>query len=100
MKQHTELIDYFVNPTFLEQIKQPKASINYNLYFSFDFERGGRKYSITMHMGKEGQVNINTITKNGLIGRTVLTDYCQNIEDLKRMFEKLDEMATRIPEMD
>lgn len=96
-KNNTELVDYFINPSFLEQIKQPVSSINCNNWFSFDFTRNKRKYSITIYTGKEGQVNISTVNPNGMRGRVVLMDYCQNIEDLKGMFEKIDDMAKRMP---
>ena len=96
-REQTELIDYIVNPTFLEQIKQSVKSIAVQSWFSFNMERNGRKYHVTMYTGKEGQVNISSINKFDMIGNTIICDYCKNINDFISMLEKLDDLQKRMP---
>jgi hypothetical protein len=96
-KEQTELLDFTVNPTFLELMKQPISSIKISSYLSFDMERNGRMLHCTIYSGKDGQVNISDINKNGMHGNTILRDFCQTPEDFKKMLEKLDDLLTRIP---
>jgi hypothetical protein len=99
-KEQTELLDFTVNPTFLELMKQPISSIKISNFFSFDMERNGRMLHCTIYSGKDGQVNISDINKNGMHGNTILRDFCQTPEDFKKMLEKLDDLLTRMPVWD
>ena len=96
-REQTELLDYTVNPTFLELMKQPISSIKISAYFSFDMTRNGKQLHCTIYSGKEGQVNISDIDKNGMLGNTILRDFCQTPDDFKKMLEKLDDLLTRMP---
>ena len=96
-REQTKLIGYVINPTFLEQMKQPVSSIALQSWFSFNMERNGRKYQVTMYAGKEGQVNISSIGKFDMLGNTIIQDFCQNIEDFLSLLEKLDDLQRRMP---
>lgn len=96
-REQTELVDYFINPSFLEQLQQPLNSIKVSCYHSFDMKRNGRIYHVTIYTGKEGQVNISDVNKYGSMGNTILRDFCQTMDDFKRMIEKLDDLASRFP---
>lgn len=96
-REQTELIDFFINPSFLEQLHQPLDSISVSCYHSFNIIRNGKEYHITMYTGKNGQVNISDVNKYGSMGNTILRDFCQTMDDFKRMIEKLDDLADRFP---
>lgn len=97
-KEQSELIDHIINPDFLENIKQSKESIAIQSWISFDMERNGTEYYVTIYTGKDGQVNISSKSEGGYsIGQTILSDYCQTIEDFKGTLDKLDDMETRRP---
>lgn len=96
-KEQTELLDFTINPNFLELMKQPISKVKISAYFSFDIERNGRQLHCTMYSGKEGQVNISDINKHGMIGNIIIQDFCQTPEDFKKMMEKLDDLLTRMP---
>lgn len=93
-KEQTELLDYTVNPSFLELMKIPISSFKMMAYFSFDMERGGRILNCTIYSGKGGQVNIS---EGGVAGNTILRDFCQTPNDFDKMLKKLDDLLTRIP---
>ena len=90
-RTQTELIDYFINPSFLDRINQSVQSIAVGSNFSFNMERGGKIYHVTMYSGKEGQVNISTPKYL----KTILRDYCKNMEDFENMLKMLDNLAER-----
>ena len=96
-REQTELIDYIINPTFLEQMKQSVNSIAVQSWFSFNMERNGMKYHVTMYTGNEGQVNISSVGKFDTIGNTIIRDFCQNINDFLSMLKKLDDLQKRMP---
>ena len=96
-KEQTDLIDHIINPVFLEQMKQSVNSIAVCSNFSFKMERNGKVYHVTMYTGKEGQVNIYSTQQYEHMGNSIITDYCQNIDDFLSMLEKLDDLAKRMP---
>jgi len=99
MKKQTELIRGFINPDFLEAIKQPLDSIEAECYYSLKFKRGGEKFSMTMYDGGNGKVNISKdSTFFDGFPSVILSDHCKTVKDLQDMFERLDEMIHRMPQ--
>ena len=96
MREQTELIKTFINPTFLEAMKQPIESVECDWNYSFNIDRKGGKFHITLYRGKEGRVNISTYNNNSL-GTTIIEDYCQTLDDFSKLIEKLDDMICRMP---
>ena len=96
-KEHTELLDFTINPSFLELIKQPLENTKNSLYFSFDMERHGKLINCTIYNGKNGQVNISTKEKSCFGNTVIMKDYCKTPEDFKKMMERADELLTRFP---
>jgi len=94
--KHTELLDFVINPTFLELMKQPVSSVMISPYFSFNMERSGRMLHFTFY-DRDGQVNVSEIDKNGVMGSTILRDFCQTPNDFKNMLRELDDLLTRMP---
>lgn len=93
----TELIETFINPTFLEAIKQPVNSIKISSSVSFNMNRKGRSFNVTLYKGEEGQVNISNRTKEGHLASTIIQDYCQTLLDFQKMIKNLDDMIDRLP---
>jgi len=48
MREQTELIKTFINPTFLEAMKQPIESVECDWNYSFNIDRKGGKFHITL----------------------------------------------------
>jgi hypothetical protein len=90
----TELLKSCINPALLELIKQPIDRINISGYFSFDIQRNGRWFSITIYDGENGQINISDKEH---IMKTYISDYCKTPEDFQKLIERFDEMITRFP---
>lgn len=97
MNKQTELLNFIINPSFLELMKQPIVSIGISAYFSFNMIRNNNKIHCTIYSGKEGQVNFSEINKMGMLGETILRDFCQTPQDFEKMLQKLDDLLLRIP---
>lgn len=93
----TELLNYTINPSFLELMRQSVDSIHIEPYYSLKIKRSGRELVCTFYTGDSGQVNISAVNKLGLSGNTILRDYCQTPEDFRKMLEKLDDLLIRFP---
>lgn len=96
MNKQTDLIKAFVNPTFLEAMKQPVSSIECSSYYSFNMKRKGGHFHVTIYSGEEGQVNISSC-KDGSVRGTIIRDYCQTLEDYTKLIENLDDLIERMP---
>lgn len=98
--EQTELLKFTINPSFLELMKQPVSSVELCAYLSFDMTRNCKMLHCTIYTGKEGQVNISDRDKNGMMGNTILRDFCQTPEDFAKMLEKIDDLLLRMPKWD
>jgi hypothetical protein len=96
-RQHTELLDFVINPTFLERMQQPVSSFEIRSWFNFTMKRKGRLLHFTMYTGDSGQVNVSDSDQHGCVVNTILRDFCQTPEDFYKMLDKLDDLLTRIP---
>lgn len=97
MGKHTELLDYMINPSFLELMKQPVGTVEIEPYYSFKTERQGRLLIFTFYTGVNGQVNISQRHKNGFSSSGIIQDFCQTPDDFRKMLERLDDLLTRFP---
>ena len=96
-KTQSELVDFIINPDFLEMIKQPIDTFKIPNWFSFDIERNGRIFHITIYTSKDGPVNISHDNGYSAIPHTIIRDFCKTPEGFALLIERLDEMADRIP---
>jgi len=97
MGKHTELLDYIINPSFLELMKQSADSVQIEPYFSIKTNRQGRTLTFTFYTSGDGQVNISDTSRGGLSGAMIIRDFCQTPEDFRKMLEKLDDLLIRFP---
>lgn len=77
-------------------MKQPVSSIECSWAYSFNMERKGGTFHVTLYSGEEGQVTISNY-KDNFLGNTIIQDYCQTLEDYIKLIEKLDDFIERMP---
>ena len=99
MKEQTELLNFFINPAFLEHIKQPAKSMIFTPYLSISlkFKRNGEIYDMTMYGSETGQVSIYSTDSMGVINTLIVQDHCKNIKELENLMKTLDDLSTRLP---
>lgn len=100
MANQNELTKSIINPNLLLLIKQSQWQTTFSNSFSFDFDRMGREFYLIIYIPKEqnGASEINISTRNtGIRNSIIIQDYCKSPEDLKNVFEKLDDLITRMP---
>lgn len=94
-KTQTDLVDFLINPAFLELIGVPPNDFQIALSLSFYLQIENQKFYISVSGSESGEV---TIRESGRVGlETVIRDYCETPVEFKDLIDRLKDMVKRFP---